>query len=245
MKLKTLLTDVVKQCSFDKVEVLSVKPEDGVVTVKTFDEDRMLIINAASKEGCDDVVGHFGLSNFRMLSGLISTPSFDGEDSMSMGTRTISDEVIPDRILFKGKGSRATFRLINKEVLPDMPSPVKIAWDAEFEPTEEKAAEFKHMAGLYQDVDGNFVLRTEKGNLVADFGVDSSSTHSGSMILAEDVGADITGELRFSMARFLQMLKISAGLENRVVRITGRGLLNVSCESHACTYDYFLKKKMT
>ncbi len=244
MQFKTFLTDVINHgYPTQDIETLSIDNENGVVTLRTFDSSRLLIIVGKFKEACDDITGKFGLSNIKMLKGIVNNKSIS-DGGIILKTRDISGEKVPDRIEFKGKGASATFRLVDKRVIPDQPEIKEIPWDIEFSPDAELLTMFKAMALLYTEIDKNFILRTEQGNLVVSFGLETSSTHSGNMILSENVGADISGDLKFPIGLFLDIMKSSGGSEDVKIKITNRGLLCVQITTLAATYDYMLKKVM-
>lgn len=244
MKLRNFLQDTLKQCTFPKIklDILSIEPtSDDKVSIKAFDEDRMFIIDAITHESVDSVDGHFGLSNFRMLKGLVESPSFSDDNSIALGSRKIDGKDVPDRISFKGKGTKATFRLINKEVIPAQPTINNVPWDIEFVPVSEKISEFNQMANLYSEIDENFTLTTKDNKLIASFGVVSSSTHSGEMVLDDNV-SEFPGDLVFAIDKFQMMIKACSN--DYSVKITSKGILGVFTETPTTNYSYYLKKKM-
>jgi hypothetical protein len=246
MTIQPLLLDVIRYMALGKIENIAVSTTaSGAMQLRTFDPDRDLIITGVSKQP-QTFAGEFGLFNFKILKGLLAMKNFQTEDAkVDVATRTLPDgSVSPDRIEFKAKGSRATFRLMSREVVPDQPEIGKIPWDLVLDLTPSKIAEFAQMANLYAEVDPVFALRSEAGALVADFGNNSSSTHSGSMTLLDATPIQIAGDLQFRIDKFLLMLKTAAGAESSEVRLCSRGLLGVSASTDQGTYDYMLKKSM-
>lgn len=241
MSIQNFLLDTIKQCNIAKISVLKVSPHEGVTRVQSYDDDRVLFIDAFTHEAVEEVSGEFGLFNFKILKGLLTMTNFlTDEATIKVGSR--KDGTVPDRIDFKGGGSKATFRLMNKEVVPEQPTIVNIPWDISFTPQAAKIAEFQQIASLYNDVEGLFSLRTDGTDLVADFGNDSASTHSASMVLEHGVTGSIVGEMKFPIDKFLILMKTSMGAKSCEIKITSKGLLGVEAVTEYATYNYYVKK---
>lgn len=244
MTIQKTLVDVLKQCSLPKIEILKITPEkDNRLCVQTYDADRVLFIDATTKDSYPEVPGEFGLMHFKTLRGLLNLANFQTDNAtFKVGTRSINGQSYPDSLNFSGGGSRATFRLVNHEVVPEQPKILNIPWDITIAMSPQKLAEFTQMAGLYSDVEGLFTVRTEDGNLLVDFGNDSASTHSGTMTLAEDITGHIV-EMKFSIQLFLALMKLT-GETNSEIRLTSKGLLGIVAETGSATYNYYLKKSL-
>lgn len=244
MTIQKTLVDVLKQCNLPKIEILKITPEkDNRLCVQTYDSDRVLFIDATTKAGHPEVTGEFGLMHFKTLRGLLNLPNFAADGAkFEVGTRTINGQSYPDSLKFAGGGSRATFRLVNHEVVPEQPKILNIPWDITFNMSPQKLAEFTQMASLYSDVEGLFTVRTEDNALLVDFGNDSASTHSGTMRLVEDI-TDTIVEMRFPIQLFLALMKLT-GDANSEIRLTSKGLLGIVVENEWATYNYYLKKSL-
>lgn len=241
MSLQPFILDIIKQCNIGKIAVVKVSPQAGKARVQSYDEDRVLFIDGVTHESIEEVTGEFGLFNFKILKGLLTMSNFQADNaSIKVGTRTVDGEQVPDRIDFKGGGSKATFRLMNKEVVPEQPTIANIPWDISFTPQAAKIAEFQQMASLYSDVEGLFALRTDGTDLVADFGNDSASTHSASMVFEEGVNGSLVGEMKFPIDKFLTLVKVSG--DRPEVKLTTKGLLGVTAVTEYATYNYYVKK---
>ncbi len=246
MTIQPLLLDIIKQMGIGKIDKIAVSTNpSGTLTLRTYDPDRDLIITA-NTVATQDFSGEFGLFNFKVLKGLLNMSNFQTETSVvEVKTRKLPDGTeMPDRIEFKGGGSKATFRLMSREVVPEQPEIGNIPWDTDLNLSSSKIAEFGQMAGLYMDVDADFTLRSETGNIVADFGSTSAATHSGTMVLLEDSPYQINGDIKFKIDKFLLMLKIASGAKTMGVRLCSRGLLGVSAVTEHGEYEYMLKKSM-
>lgn len=246
MTIQPLLLDVIKHMAIGKIETIAVSSSaSGTMQLRTYDPDRDLIITGSSLIS-QDFSGEFGLYNFKILKGLLAMANFQTDGaSVDVASRKLPDgSETPDRIEFKGQGSKATFRLMSRDVVPDQPEIGKIPWDFTMELSASKVAEFTQMANLYMEVDPLFSLRNEESALMADFGSNSSSTHSGSITLMDDCPVQIAGELSFKIDKFLLMLKTASGAKSHETKLCSRGLLGVTAVSDHCSYDYMLKKNM-
>jgi hypothetical protein len=243
--IQKLFLDVLKYSNIAKIDVLKVTPEGDKLRMQSYDGDRVLFIDAYTHDSYPEITGEFGLFNFKILKGLLSLPNFQSENAtFKIGTRKIDDGQFPDRIDFRGGGTKATFRLMNKEVVPEQPTIVNIPWDITLTPTPSKVAEFQQMASLYSDVEGMFSIRTDGTDLVVDFGNDSASTHSASMVLATEVNGALVGDMKFPIAHFLTLMKLTADTKSTELRLTSKGLLGVVSATDYATYNYYVKKSL-
>lgn len=245
MTLQKLLLDVLKQSNIAKIDVLKVTPDKDKLRLQSYDADRVLFIDAYTHDNYPEITGECGLFNFKILKGLLTLTSFQTDNAtFKVGTRKIEDAEYPDRIEFKGGGSKATFRLMSKEVVPEQPTIVNIPWDITLVPSASKLAEFQQMASLYSDVEGMFEISTDGTNLVVDFGNASASTHSGSMVLAEDVNGALSAPMKFPINHFLTLMKLTSDAKASEVRLTSKGLMGVIAVTDYATYNYYVKKSL-
>jgi hypothetical protein len=248
MTVKSLLADAMKYCNLQKIEVLKVSPlADNKLRFQSFDSDRVLFIDGYSVDGYEEIKTEFGLFNFKILKGLLSHSSYQNESAVfKIGTREIDGQSVPDRLEFKGGGSKATFRLMNKEVIPEQPVIVNIPWDVSLVLTDGKFTEFNQMASLYSDVEPLFTIRTEvvdgKTKLMVDFGNDSSSTHSATMVLDDEVDGALVGDMRFPIATFITLIKLAGSADSFQLKLTSKGLLGITATTPLAVYNYYIKK---
>ena len=246
MTIQTLLLDILKQCNIAKIDVLKISSlPDQKLRIQTYDADRVLFIDATTHDSYPEFTGEFGLFNFKILKGLLTLSSFQSDSAtFTIGTRKIDGKDYPDRIEFKGGGSKATFRMMSKEVVPEQPTIVNIPWDITLNPSPSKLAEFQQMAGLYSDVEGLFTVSTQDDNLIVDFGTDSASTHSATMTLAEEINGSLVSEMRFPIDKFTMLMKSANDANASDLKFTSKGLLGVIATTDHATYNYYVKKSL-
>lgn len=244
MTIQPILLDVIKQMAIGKIETIVVAPGEKT-HFATFDPDQCLIITGESHDPIEGVTASFGLYNFKIMKGLLALGAFTGENAtVGFGMRDGPEGPFPDTINFAGRGSKAVFRLMAKNVLPSQPEVGTIPWDISILNNDKKLAEFQKMASLYGEVDPAFRLITQEGNLVAEFGSNSGATHAATMILQEDVGVDITGSIEFDIDKFLLMLKTASAAKAMDVKVLSRGLCGIVAVTDHAVYTYLLKKNM-
>lgn len=249
MNIQPILLDVVKHLAIAKVDTILVVPaDDGKLRVSAVDPDQFLFVIGETLEPTAGIPDKFGLYNFKVLKGLLAMPSFSGDKAqIVLGMRDHADGTgqYPDWIEFKGGGTKAIFRTQAYSLLPEEPAVAEIPWDISILNTGTKLAEFQQMATLYNsEVAATFTLSTEEGNLIANFGTNSSATHAATMVLQEDCGVDLVGEFEFSIPQFLVMLKAASTAKAFDLKMLSRGLLGAIAVTDKAVYTYHLKKNM-
>ncbi len=212
--------------------------KSGNIIISANDSEN-LYVDALSKKTIPEITGKIGINDIKVLKGLFSSPSFQSGE-MTFSHREINGKTYPESIIFKSGRTSASFRLMNKDVVKDVDKKV-IPWDLEINLLPNKIVEFDQLSRLYKDINKYFKIRSEDDCLMVDFGVNSSSTHSGTMVLHEGIPSPLLGESEFIIDRFISILKKS---QNPVLKINTRGILGVSVETEFASYDYLLRKKL-
>lgn len=245
MAIQKLLIDILDYSNVAKIDLIKVSPSDDKLRLQSYDSDRVLFIDAYTHNSYPEFTGECGLFNFKLLKGLLTLPNFQSDTAtFKIGTRKIGDGEYPDRIDFKGGGTKATYRFMSKEVVPEQPTIVNIPWDITLVLAASKVAEFQQMASLYGETEGQFTVRSDGTDLMVDFGTDSSSTHSATMLLATEVNGSLVAEMKFPISQFLNLMKVTKGANSSEVRLTSKGLMGVVAVTDYATYNYYLKKSV-
>lgn len=240
--IQATLADILGQCSLSNVEIIKITGSDKETKVQTFDTDQTLFIQGTTKSPVKEFQGEFGITNLKMLSGLLNFTSYQADDStFKVNTRKVADETVLDRFEFKGKGSKSVFNLMNAQHVPAQPKIAQIPWDVEISFSTAKYSEFQKFSSLYTEIDKHFVVSTEDGTLIATFGKPNSSIHSGSMTLAEGV-SKVQGGLVFPIDKFLTLMKLALNAKAHKVLFSSAGLLGVEVETDHGLYNYYLRQ---
>ncbi len=241
---QAILHELVTHCAVNGVEIIKVTCEEDYTKVQSHDEDKTLFIEG--KFGTvPEFVGEFGMTNLKMLSGLIGFANYKSDTaSFKANRRKIGDDEVLDQFEFKGKGSKSIFKLMDVNHIPNQAIIANVPWNIVIDGiTKDKLAEFQQFAGLYSEVDKQFTASTEDGNLIFNFGKEASSTHSGSMTFGEVTGS-LSQKLLFPVDKFIMLMKLAVGKEGAKLMFTDKGVLGVEIESDYGLYKYYLRQSV-
>lgn len=238
--MREILSDVLKQVH-GLASVVKVTGSNEQTRFQAVDDKKTLVIDGIAKAAITGFEGEFGLSNLSLLQGLLDFASYrTDESSLNIKRRDWKGSTTVEQIEFRdAKGLGADFRCMAPEAVPDQATLTKISWDIEFVPDRGKLAEFQKLVTLCKEVDENFTLKVEDGNLVFTIGTASAATHRASMAFHEVGAKSLRAPLQFNSAQFLKLL--SVGGTEGTLAISDRGLLSVSCETEHGSYRYYLR----
>jgi hypothetical protein len=246
MTIQAALSDVVKQCAIASVEVIKVTGTATETVVQTFDADKTLFIEGNLTEVIPEFEGEFGITNLKMLSGLLGFTNYQTDTAdFKVRSRDVNGAKALDQFEFKGSGSKSVFKLMDVQHVPQQAKIASIPWNITLtEVSKSKITEFQQFAGLYAEIDKQFGVSVEDGNLVVTFGAQASSTHSGSMVFAEGISGTLTGTLTFPVDKFLMLMKIAQNAQSSKLMFTSKGLLGVEAVTNHGVYNYFLRQSV-
>lgn len=242
--MRDILADVVRQTS-SMFDAIKISGTDAETKIEANDADKTLFLKGSLKTAQPDLIGEFGISNLKLLDGLLEFPSYKA-DGASVAVQRLKrkDNDTVAGFTFRdanGKGG-AVFRAMSADLVGEQAVITTIPWDLSFVPQKAKVAEFSHLASLFNEVDKSFAPRTADGDLIFGIGSDDASTHKVSMVFETGVTAELRGDMLFSTPQFLSVLKI--GGQNPVtVSICNRGVLGIAVETAHGNYNYFLRAK--
>lgn len=275
MTIQAVLSDVVKHCALANVEVLKVTGTATSTKVQTSDADKTLFIECDLLEAIPEFEGEFGITNLKMLSGLLGFTNYLTDSAefkvRSRDVKAAKEKIVPvtihgiggeqkpgtetvpaveartaiDQFEFKGAGSKSVFKLMDIQHVPQQAKIANIPWGITLdEITKSKMTEFQQFAGLYAEIDKQFTVSQDDSNLVLSFGQQASSTHSGSMMLAENIAGTLSGGLTFPVDKFLTLMKIAVGASSSKLMFTSKGLLGVEVVTNHGNYKYYLRQSV-
>lgn len=238
--MREILSDVLKQVH-GLASVIKVTGTSDQTRFQAVDDKKTLVIDGFAKGAVTGFEGEFGLSNLALLQGLLDFASYRTDTaSVSIKRRDWKGSTTVEQIEFRdAKGLGADFRCMAPEAVPDQATLTKISWDIEFVPDRGKLAEFQKLVTLCKEVDENFSVKIEDGNLIFTIGTASAATHRASMAFHEVAGKTLRAGLQFNSAQFLKLLSVS-GSEGTLA-LSERGLLSVACETEYGSYRYYLR----
>ncbi len=246
MTIQAVLSDVVKQCALTNVEVLKITGTANETKVQTFDADKTLFIEAILDDPVPEFEGEFGITNLKMLNGLLGFANYQTDNAIfKVREREINGRKSLDQFEFKGAGSKSVFKLMDIQHVPQQATISSIPWGVALEEiNKSKITEFTQFAGLYAEIDKFFSVTVDNGDLVMTFGQQASSSHSGSMIFAENIAGSLSSTLTFPVDRFLMLMKIGQNAQSSKLMFSNKGLLGVEAVTNHGLYKYFLRQSV-
>lgn len=220
-------------------ESIRVSGKEKETKFEAMDKDKVLFLVATLKEAVPDFVGEFGMTNLKLLNGLVSFASYSGPDSTFEVSRWErgGNETVEYLRFGDGKGGEAIYRMAPP---PEGAQIANIPWGFSFSPNRSKVAEFNQLSNLYSEVDKHFGTKTVDNNLVFTVGTENSSTHRASMIFESNVAGELKTELTWNIDHFQAIMKM-AGNDPATVRITPRGVMGIEIDTQYATYLYYLR----
>jgi len=244
MNTHDVIQDIVKHTSgpagFTAIKVTS---SDTETTLDAMNADRTVILKAKLHAPATEFQGEIGMGNLGFLAGVVQLDTYKQEGStVSVEYADRKGVSTPEHLLFKdGSGNKDQYRFMSKEIIEQTLQTVKfkgVEWDITFEPTKEKVAELRQVAGIYGDIEPNFTVKTEDGNLIVTVGANDGS-FSGKRIFATNVNGTLTQGYAWPLAPVLSILKLGMS-SNCEMKISARGALQISVDSGIAQYDYIL-----
>lgn len=241
MTIQAALSEIIKYCNIGGIDIIKLTGSEKGIFVQCRDEDRTFVVEGEIKTPADGMIGEFGVTNLKMLSGLLDFSHFkDGE--FKVITRKSGENEIPAQFQFKGKGSKALFNLMDIQYVPKQATVSNIPWDVTLtDLTKEMLSDFQSFAGMYSEVDKNFNILVEDGSVKVSFGQEASSMHSGVMKLA-DTNKITIPSMTFPVDKFIMLMKLATGNQTAKLLLTSKGLLGVDIETDIGIYRYYLRQ---
>lgn len=241
-----VLSDILTQCGLGDVSIIKITGGLDETIVQTFDQDKTLFIAGKLKEPLSDFNGEFGISELKLLKGLLGFTTYQADDAMlRVVTRKVGEDAIPTGLEFKGKGSKSMFNLMNAEHVPTQPKITTIPWDITTQLSSSKAGEIQKFSSLFSSIDSNCAISTVEGDLVATFGKPNSSVNSGSLTLQEDVDGSLTGELMVPIDKLVMLIKLAMSANShKLMFSSSAGLLGLEVETEFGVYNYYLRQNV-
>lgn len=241
--MREILTEVIELMGGDKIEAIKVTGTEAGTTLQALREDKSLALTATLNEPLAGFTGVAGLTNLKLLSGLLDFPSYKTETAKITVQRkpNRSGEEAACAIDFVGSGrAKAQLRLMSSDSIPEQPAVSDVPWEVTISPDKGKVREFSALSRLYKEIDKAFTVSTDGGDLIFSVGGESAATHSAAMAFAHNVDGELSNSLSFPLDQFEWLMKLANDKE-AALQITGKGLLGVTIAGKYGVYDYFLR----
>lgn len=237
-----ILRETLSLCALNKVAVIKFTATDDDTKVQAHDDDKTLYIDAdiaAAKE----FTGVFGISDLKMLSGLLNFNNH-ADATFKSHSREIAGKTVLDEFQFRRGGTRSSFKLMAEAHIPKQVATPKIPWAATMaSPSKEKLADFLSFAGMYAEVDKTCAMFTQDGKLMMQFGLDASSTHSG-VFEFDAIAGETNAPMTFPVDKFVMLMKLAVAREQSKLMLSNSGVLGVEIEGNHGVYRFYLRQSV-
>lgn len=244
MNTREIIQDIVKHTAgstgFTAVKMTCSETE---TLLDAMNADRTVILKAKLHNPITELQGDIGMGNLGFLAGVTNLANYQDEAAtVEVKHQDRNGVMTPDHLLFKDADNNTDrYRFMSKEIIDQQLKTVKFngtTWDVTFEPTKAKVKELQQVAAIYGEIEPNFQVKTENGNLIVTVGAQDGS-YTGKRTFATNVEGNLAQGYAWSLTHVLSILKL--GMEsNCVMHISERGALQISVDSGIAKYDYIL-----
>lgn len=207
----------------------------------------MVALNGWLKEPNEKLIGEFGVGNIRTLYGLTKLVNFKTEDAIVDIKRAKRGEnEVPEEIIFDDtRGTLCSFRLLYKEIIPELPTFLgkDWTWDVDFNLSKSKIMEFSQISSIYSKLHVNFLSKTKDGKLYFCLGEDSENQSMGrAQVPIANCNGKLTNIMLWPLATVMNILKLADEANQCRLRINDeKQVMIITLESEYATYDYILR----
>lgn len=241
--MRDILSDLVRQTSsmFDVIKITGTTEDTKIQAV---DKEKTLFLQARLPS-IPEFYGEFGVSNLRLLEGLLDFTSYkvDGASiTVERAEKNNKGETVTALVFRDANKKGATYRTMSPEMVGEQAVIANIPWDVTVTPQRAKVAEFTQLAGLFGEVERHFNPITEDGALLFCIGASGGSNHRVSMVFEPVVEGEIKAAMNFSTPQFLSVIK-NAGQNPTTMRICERGVLGLTVTTQHGSYNYYIRAR--
>jgi hypothetical protein len=238
--MKDFLQDLIQHTqSLGIIDLIRVNGTDKETDITAIAEDKSVIVLGKFKTPIPEFEGVFGMPNLNKLQIILGFDEYDDKAKVSVA-RTQKDGVdTPSTIHFETVNSDFVndYRLMAKVVVEDKVKNFNFkgaTWNVEFEPSVAGILRLKKQANANAE-EGNFTLKTDKGDLKIYFG--DPSTHSANFVFHAGVSGTLSRAWMWPVKQFISIMNLTG---DKVVRISDQGAAQITVDSGIAEYTYLL-----
>lgn len=232
--LQDLISHIHGLSDIDVIKIMGTDTETNFAAVSQ-DETGKVVIEGSFKQPEPNFKGTFGLPNLVKLKTILNLDEY-GEDA---NIATKRDNDVAKSIYFenKNKDFNNEYRLMPEEI-----ANTKVGnfifkgttWNITFDPAVESINRLKRQAQANSEVD-SFKLKIENSDIKIYFG--DPATHNGSFVFQSNVTGTLSNILKFPVNLVIQVLNMAG---DKTMRISERGILEITIDSGIATYRYLI-----
>ena len=234
--MKDTLLDIVQYThSLGCIDLIKVTGTATETIINAVAEDKTVIVTGVFKTPQPQFVGVFGMPNLNKLKTILGFDEYDENSKIS----TKRDGDIAKAIHFENKSGDFVndYRLMAESIVKEKVSTVIFkgaTWNIEFNPTVEGIGRLKKQQQANSE-ENRFKVKIENGDLKIHFG--DPATHSGSFVFYPKVQGTLANVLQFPVNLVIQVLNMAG---DKTMRISERGILEITIDSGIATYRYLI-----
>ena len=213
MNTREVIQDIVKHTAgpagFTAVKVTGTENE---TLLDAMNQDRTVILKAKLKNPVTELQGEIGMGNLGFLAGVTNLSNYQDE-AATVEVKSVerNGAPSPDHLIFKDADNNTDrYRFMSKEIIDQTLQTVKFKgadWDISFEPTKSKVKELQQVAAIYGEIEPNFTVKTDDGNLIVTVGA-ADGSYTGKRTFATNVEGTLKQGFAWPLTQVLSILKL-------------------------------------
>jgi hypothetical protein len=232
--LQDLISHIHGLSDIDVIKIMGTAQDTSFAAVSQR-EDGKIVIEGSLSTPDSEFIGTFGMPNLVKLKTILGFEEYDANSNIY----THRDNGIAKSINFENKNKDFTnsYRLMAESIVVEKVKTVIFkgtTWNIEFDPTVDNIMRLKKQAQANAE-ENLFKVRVENGELRIHFG--DPATHSGNFVFHPQVSGTLASTLQFPVNLVIQILSM---VGNKTMRISERGILEITIDSGIATYRYLI-----
>lgn len=198
-------------------------------------DDGKIVIEGKFTVADPEFIGTFGMPNLNKLKTILGFDEYDEHAKVY----TSRDDGIAKSINFESKSGDFinNYRLMAEGIVKDKIPKITFKeppYNVEFEPTVEGISRLKKQAQANSE-EQNFKIKLDNGDVKIIFG--DPATHNGNFVFYPKVSGAMNYTLQFPVSLTIQVLNMAG---NKKMRISERGMLDITIDSGLAIYRYLI-----
>lgn len=232
--LQDLISHIHGLSDIDVIKIMGTDKETAFAAVSQKDDGK-IVIEGVFKTPESEFIGTFGMPNLNKLKTILGFDEYDENAKIS----TKRDNNIPKSINFENKNNDFvnSYRLMAESIVTEKVKTVIFkgtTWNIEFNPTVDGIMRLKKQAQANSE-ENLFKVKVENGDLRIHFG--DPATHSGNFVFHPKITGTIPNVIQFPVSLVMQVLSMAG---DKTMRISERGILEITIDSGIATYRYLI-----
>jgi hypothetical protein len=243
---KDIMQDVVRNTVstgfFDKIKINAGKK---AVQIEALENNKQVILKAATTAAVDGWEGEFGLANLSLLQSVVNDPEFAHKDSkLEMQYQARGGVDVPSELHYTNKsGTFVAYRFVSKDLVPDQPKYNEPAWDVTVKPVKSAIQQFAWAANSLSSYEQYFIPKTVDGNLKFFIGEENGANQRGGVVFAQGVAGEFESNHKWPISQIAQVLKLTDGTESEM-KFSVKGAIQIQLSTGLVEYKFVFPAKM-